>query len=94
MEVDQLSFILPCPQLGDTNLRSALGAPLAELTPTFPLPDQESFPAQTDLSFGTSSQGSFLRTGPSGSGPGRLNPHGGNRMVTTATHGQIFRSCF
>lgn len=89
MEVNQLCFILPCPQLGDTNLRYAVGAPLADLRPVFPLPKQGSFPAQADLSFGTSSQGSLLRTG-----PGRLNPRRGNRMVTTATHGQIFRSCF
>lgn len=64
------------------------------LRPAFPLPAQQSFPAQADLSFDTSSQGSLLRTGPSGSGPGRPNPRGVNWMVTAATHRQIFRRSF
>jgi len=62
MEADQLWFLPPCPQLGDTNLRSAL----VELRPAFPSPDQESFPAPTGLSFGSSSQGSRSTPGPAG----------------------------
>lgn len=88
MEADQFWFVPPCPQLGDTNLCSALGALLAELRPVLPLPDQESFLAQTDLCFGTGSHGSLLCAG-----PGRLNPHGGKWKVPTATHGPGF-SCF